>query len=127
MLFNNLERQLEKLFGTEKVLVYEVLESNFLKWKDGKSTIELPFTGLLGISIKNNQIYDIKSASKSAYYNPLVDIETDENIRCFPVYYEPKEKIVIAAEFINKKGYMHIDKDIFYLLNDYISSKGWRF
>ena len=111
-LLSAIERNAKRICGTDEAVVYVVGKNALYKTQDGQLSDALPLTGVLAEAITKNQIYDVKHASQSAHFNPVIDINTGSNIRCIPIYSVETNSVLLAIEHVNNKGYMRLDKEI---------------
>ncbi len=111
-LLRAVEKNSEMVFGTDCAYVYVVGKEMLYRSVNGALASRAPISGLLGIAVARKEPTDTKHASQHLNYNPLVDINTSGNVRCIPIYIEERKRVTLAIELRNKKGYMHVDKEI---------------
>ncbi len=107
-----MEKNVKRICNTDEALLYVVGPNSLQKAENGALSAPLPLTGILAQAISKNQIYDVPHAARSIHFNPIIDINTNCNVRCIPINSTDTNTVLLAIEHVNKKGHMHLDKEI---------------
>jgi hypothetical protein len=116
------EQELKRVFGTDKAVVYFVNEKELQKLgNDAESLLSVPLTGLLKEAVAENKVLTVKWPSQHGKFNPLVDLNTSETIKCVPVYSESDHGVIIAFQYVHKVGTSHLDKEVLDFYTNFLS------
>jgi len=87
---------------------------------EAKELVQIALVGIIGKSVTSNKVFDQKRAYQSPLFNLIVDINTTDPIKCIPITNEKYKEIVVAVEFVNKKGNILMDEDVVEYLSKFV-------